>query len=192
MDFGSVRGSVRFASCKADRFVVAPITTNREVPTQMRVVYLSGSREAGDPAILRTGEAGYLIVEANNQFSTETRVQLSANSTHALLGHGVVDALNELPIQGRVGRGRDVIIPPGELHTARRVFYAADAKTYGQDYEFVVDEPDEGGESEKNEDGEEVEYRIKIDNREYQHALSGLQYLLSTASSEGIAVWIRI
>jgi hypothetical protein len=155
----------------------------------MRVVYLSGSSEAGAPAILRTGEAGYLIAEANNQFSTETRVRLSENSTHALLGHGVVAALNELAIQGRVGRGLDVIIPPGELEAARRVFYAADSKTYGQDHEFVVGVPDEVAE---NEHVEEVEYRIKIDNREYQHALSGLQYLLSTASSEGMAVWIRI
>jgi hypothetical protein len=37
-----------------------------------------------------------------------------------------------------------------------------------------------------------VEYRIQIDNREYQRSLSRLQYLLSTASREGRIVWIAI
>lgn len=151
-----------------------------------RVVYLSEEEPAASEVSLRSGEAGFLIIDEAHQFVAEPRMQLSANTTHALLGHGVVAQLNELPLQGRLGAGLDVIIAPGELDRAIEVLYEADTKTYGAEFEFViaVDAIDAGT--------PDIEYRIQIDNREYQHALSGLQYLLRTAAHEGMAAWIRI
>ena len=74
----------------------------------------------------------------------------------------------------------EVLIPPAELDAAQQLFYRADTKTYGESYEFVVDAQ------------RQIEYRIRIDNREYQNTLSGVQYLLRTASHEGMAVWLLI
>lgn len=153
---------------------------------------LEGPRAGRDPVALRTGSAGFVYVDADGTVSDDLRLRLSANSTYALLGHGVVDALNALPLQGTLGRGRKVLIPPRDLEAARELFYRADARTYGRRYEFVVD-----GEFVRaaNEGGPETtgtELRIRIDNREYQNTLSGLQYLLRTASHEGLAAWILI
>jgi hypothetical protein len=135
-------------------------------------------------AALRRGEVGCLFPGPDGNFVSETRLRLSPNSTHALMGHGVIDALNELPLEGRLGSGLQVVIRPPQLEAVRRLFYLADAKTYGGTYEFVL-----GIDSDHE---EEVEYRIRIDNREYQHTLSGLQYLLRIASREGMAVWMTI
>ena len=93
-----------------------------------------------------------------------------------MIGHGVVDALNALPIEGRVGDGEDALIPPAVLEDACSLFYEADRKTYGAIYEFVVATRLES---------ELVEYRVRVDNREYQAALSRLTFLTSTASREG-------
>ena len=147
----------------------------------MRVEYLS----IEDSAVpLRDGEVGCLFADSGGGFTSDTRLRLSANSTHALLGHGVIDSLNALPLDGHLGSGLQVVIPPPRLESARRLFYLADAKTYDGQYEFAV--------ATGSENDEDVEYRIRIDNREYQNTLSGLQYLLRIASREGIAVWIRI
>ena len=89
--------------------------------------------------------------------------------------------MNELPLQGRLDTGLQVVIPPAQLESARQVFYQADEQTYGRSYEFAVGEAVDG-----------VSYRIRIDNREYQHTLSGLQFLLRTASHDGVAAWITI
>ena len=39
---------------------------------------------------------------------------------------------------------------------------------------------------------EPVEYRVRIDNREYQVTLARLRYLVSMASREGHAAWILL
>ena len=129
---------------------------------------------------LRTGSAGWLYAGDDGSLRNEVRLTLSPNSTHALIGHGVVDALNELPLQGRLGTGMEVLIPPAQLDSARELFYRADTKTYGASHEFVVDAH------------EGVEYRLRIDNREYQNTLSELQYLLRRASHDGMAIWLMI
>ena len=150
----------------------------------MRVEYLTTKLPPVPAAALRRGEVGCLFPGSGGTFVSETRLRLSANSTHALMGHGVIDALNELPLEGRLGSGLQVLIPPAQLEPARRLFYLADEKTYGGTYEFVL-----GIDTHR---GDEVEYRIRIDNREYQNTLSGLQYLLRIASGEGMAVWMTI
>ena len=149
----------------------------------MRVIYLaSGSGGLADD-LLRTGEAGCVSLTAEGELELDTRVRLSPNSTHALLGHGVIEQLNALPIEGTLGAGHEVLFPPAHLETARSLFFEADRKTYGAIYEFVVATHD---------DPEPIEYRVRIDNREYQSTLSHLTFLMSVASREGLAVWMRI
>jgi hypothetical protein len=150
----------------------------------VRVIYLrEGAVGEAHAPRLRCGAAGCAWLTEDGSMASETRVQLSANSTHALLGHGVVDALNELAIQGKLGRGLEVIIPSEVLDLARSIFYEADGKTYGASHEFSLGHGVGAG---------RVEYRIRIDNREYQRTLSALQFLLSSASREGRLVWLRI
>jgi hypothetical protein len=156
------------------------------VPSK-QIVYLSPEHFDAPPAPYRSGEAGYVWLAENGALETDTRVALSANSAHALLGHGVVEALNELPLDGRLGSGLEVIVPPASLEDARSMFYEADRKTYGARYEFVV-EPEDAA----REDSSDVEYRIRIDNREYQRTLTRLTYLMTMASREGRAVWLRL
>jgi hypothetical protein len=149
----------------------------------MQVVYLADEDRDDPPPPYRTGEAGNAWLGESGRLETDTRVRLNANSAHALLGHGVVDALNELPLEGRLGTGQPVVVPPAVLDDARRVFIEADRQTYGARYEFVA------GTSEQP---EPIEFRIRIDNREYQSTLARLTHLASQASREGRAVWLRL
>ena len=149
----------------------------------MRVVYLAAGRRGSPPPPFRTGAAGHFWLSEDRTPEQETRVALSANSTHALLGHGVVDGLNRLSLEGRLGEGREVVIPPATLEAARRIFIEADRTTYGASYEFVAGERCEP---------DPVEYRVRIDNREYQRTLARLVYLCTMASRNGRAVWLRI
>jgi hypothetical protein len=149
----------------------------------MRVVYLgSGALDAGR-RFLRAGEAGLLALAADGGFDTEVRVQLSPNSAHALIGHGVVELLNALPLEGTLGAGAPAVIPPASLEAARAIFYEADRKTYGGEWEFRVGA--EGG-------SDPVEYRLRIENREYQVTLVRLVDLTTRASRHGHAVWLQL
>lgn len=150
----------------------------------MRVEYLTEDLTPVPGAPLRCGSAGFVRLASDGKFVSEPRLRLSANSTHALLGHGVVALLNQLPLQGLLGSGQQVLLPPAQLEPARLLFYRADERTYGRSYEFALGSGADGNDS--------VEYRIRIDNREYQHTLSGLQYLLRTASHDGLAVWMTL
>jgi len=152
------------------------------MPVEPRVVYLQPNEFSEPPRPFRAGEAGTTWIGSDGQIEMESRVLLSTNSTHALIGHGVLGELNRLPIEGHLGRGLEVLLPPASLEPALAVFYAADRKTYGARYEFVAEQSEEPC----------IEYRIRIDNREYQRTLSRLQFLVSSASRDGRAVWIRI
>jgi hypothetical protein len=149
----------------------------------MRAVYLSREEVGTPPPPYRTGEAGVVLIDESGALQTRATVPLSANTVHALLGHGVVDALNALPVEGRIGDGLEALIPPAILDDARQILYDADRRTYGGRFEFVV---------ERRSEPDPVEYRVRIDNREYQASLARLQYLVSQAGHDGLAVWIRI
>ena len=148
----------------------------------MRIQYLSEEDGPVYAVSLRRGRAGFVCLGDDGNLVTERRMVLSANTTHALLGHGVIAALNELPLHGQLGSGLQVLIPPPQLEPVRDLFYRADEKTYGRQYEFVLATVAEPA----------VEYRIRIDNREFQHALSGLQFLLRSAAHEGMGAWLQI
>lgn len=148
----------------------------------MRIVYLDPEEDPPPPPY-RTGEAGHVWMAEDGGIHSDVRVELSANSTHALIGHGVLEELNRLPLDGRLGEGRQVLLPPAVLDAACAVIAHADRWTYGGTWEFVagvVEEP------------ERIEHRVRIHNREYQVTLARLSYLMSTASREGRAAWIRI
>jgi hypothetical protein len=98
-----------------------------------------------------------------------------------MLGHGVVDELNRLPLMGELGNGLDTVIPQAELRAAAGILYEADRNTYGGTWEFEVGFDTSGS-----------LYRIRIDNREYQSGLLRLTDLLNAASRIGYAVWLRI
>ncbi len=149
----------------------------------MRTVYLDPEAEGPPPPPFRTGDAGHVWVGGDGGIESDLRVHLSANSTHALIGHGVVEELNRLPLDGCLGEGLQVLLPPAVLDAARAVFSRADRRTYGGSWEFVAG---------VSEEPEAVEYRVRVHNREYQATLARLTYLMSTASREGRAAWIRI
>ena len=149
----------------------------------MRRVYLAAEEFDDPPPPFRRGEAGLVWLGADGSMKIDTRVRLSANATHALEGHGVLDALNELPLEGRLGEGRDVIVPQQVLEATSALLYEADRRTYGDNWELVVARL--GGE-------EAVEYRVRVDNRDYQRNLLRLTDLLALASRRGHAVRLRV
>ena len=146
-------------------------------------VYLQAAEIDDPPPPFRTGEAGLVWVGGAGTLETDARVPLSANAVAALFGHGVIDELNRLALEGRLGSGRDAILPQGILEKAAAILYEADRKTYGGTWEFVVDRAG---------DPEPVEYRVRVDNREYQRSLLRLTDLLTLASRNGHAVRMRL
>lgn len=149
----------------------------------MRVVYLGSETSDAARRFLWAGEAGLLSLTDDGGFETDVRVQLSPNSAHALIGHGVVDLLNALPLEGTLGSGAPAVVPPAALEAAREIFYEADRKTYGGRWDFPVG----------REDGPDpVEYRLRIANREYQVTLVRLVDLATRASRYGHAVWLQL
>jgi len=147
----------------------------------MRVVYLAADDFDSPPPPFRTGAGGRVWMNERGELETDERVRLSANTVHALEGHGVLGALNRLPLElGRLGDGREVLVPQAALDDAADIFTEADRKTYGAVHEFVV----------VRENG--TEYRVRIENREYQRALARLRDLIVAASRQGYAVWLRI
>lgn len=146
-----------------------------------RVVYFDHARATERQEGFGTGEAGVVRLTKEGFFESDTQVVIGANAYHALLGHGVVGGLAELPLlHGPLGGGRDAILEPGGLDRAAHLLYEADRRTYGRTFEFLV--------------GEQAgrEYRIVIDNRAYQRTLARLQFLITSASRGGHAVRLRL
>lgn len=149
-----------------------------------RVVYYDHAADRAQQPGFRAGTAGFVRLRPDGLAETEPRVEIGPNSLHALEGHGVVDALNALPLAtGPIAAGRDAVLRPAGLSRASRILYDADRRTYGATWEFVVGARD--GPS-------PVEYRLVVDNRDYQRTLSRLQYLVTLAGREGHGVWIRL
>jgi len=138
-----------------------------------------GDRNPSPP--FHSGEAGFIWINAQDFVETDWRFQVPSNSLHALHGHGVVDRLNDLEqLAGPIGGGQDAALAPSAAEEASRVFYDADRMTYGQLHDLFVAEY------------EGVEYRIVVDNREYQRTLSKLQFLSTTAARHGHGLRLRL
>jgi hypothetical protein len=147
----------------------------------VRVTYLDPEQFDAPPPPFRTGAGGRVWLSERGELETDERVRLSANTVHALEGHGVLALLNRLPLElGRLGEGRQVLVPHAALDDAADILTEADRKTYGGSFEFVVAAA--GG----------IEYRARIDNREYQRALARLRDLIVASGRQGFAVWLRV
>ena len=146
-------------------------------------IFLRAKDFASPPPPFRTGTAGLVHLDERGDFDLEERVQISANSLHALIGHGVVDRLNELALEGSLGTGAPVMIRPSLVEDARSILYDADSQTYGSEWEFVV----------AREEGKPpTEYCLRVVNREYQITLVRIVDVLNRASRHGAAVWLAI
>ena len=140
-----------------------------------RVVYFDHSTQTENPsAPFRIGEAGFVWVDENGDMTSDTRVLIPPNTLHALDAHGVIDQINALDLAfGPLDEGREAVVAPATVEDVTRIFYEADRMTYGQVHDLCV----------ASIDG--TEYRIVIDNREYQRTLSRLQFLCGTAARLG-------
>jgi hypothetical protein len=155
-------------------------------PRDVRIVWFDPATSADPPAPFRAGEVSSFEWGAGDVV-TRARVTVPPNSLHALYGHGVVDALNRQPLaHGPIAPHADAVLRANALSEASRILYEADRTTYGRTWEFAVD----GGLAGTG--AGNVEYRIAIDNREYQRTLSRLQYLVVLAGREGRAVRLRL
>jgi len=152
--------------------------------TRFRTVYYEHRRPAEQQRAFPTGEAGFVVLGADGEWSAETEVWISPNSHCALRNHGVAEQLAELSSAlGSIEGARDLLISPGRSENAAHLFYEADRKTYGDRYDFVVLE---------QELPEPVRYRVAIDNREYQQTLSRLQFLATRATRNGYGLRLSL
>ena len=150
----------------------------------MEIVYFDHARTGEAQEGFGRGDAGKVWLGKNDIFESDSSVLVSGNSYHALVGHGVVARLGALPVQfGPIGEGRDAVLQPSVLEDAAQILYDADRMTYGGTFEFcaaTVRLPTP------------CEYRVVVDNREYQRTLARLQFLMSSAAREGHAVRLRL
>lgn len=153
----------------------------------MKTVYFDHRHAGEPPPPFRGGEAGWVWMSEEGIAETESHVVISPNSLHALHGHGVVDQLNTLDLLlGRIGDGKPAVLAPGATPAASRIFYEADRLTYGARHDLRVDAPGlEAG-------APGAEYRILVDNREYQRTLSQLQFLATGAMRNGYGVLLTL
>lgn len=151
--------------------------------TGARRVFLAPDDWHDPPPPFRTGAAGLLRLDAQGDFELDERLRISANSAHALIGHGVVEGLNALGPEGTLGEGLPVVFRPALVTAARSLLYAADPTTYGGAFDFVV-AVDTGPPP--------TEFRVAVDNREYQVTLVRLVDVFQRASRRGEAVWITL
>ena len=147
-----------------------------------RIVYFDHSTQTDDPsAPFRIGEAGFVWVDEDGDMTSDTQVLIPPNTVHALHAHGVLDQINALDLAlGPLGEGHEAVVAPAAVEDITRIFYEADRMTYGQVHDLCVAAIDE------------TEYRIVIDNREYQRTLSRLQFLSGTAARLGRGLRLRI
>ena len=146
-----------------------------------RVIYFDHETQTSHPPPpFASGEAGFVWVNDEGEFASDTQVQVPPNTVHALMGHGVLNELNRLElVLGPVSRGCDAVVAPASVEQAARIFYEADRMTYGAVHDLLVERI------------QEIEYRIVVNNREYQRTLSRLQFLSGTAARLGRGLRFR-
>ncbi len=149
-----------------------------------RIVYYDHGERAEAQPRFPHGEAGPVVVASNGEWTADTEVWISPNSHCALLNHGVARELGAIEsVEGSVGNGLDALVAPAAAERVARIFYEADRQTYGARYDFLAC---------LDEAPVRVEYRIQIDNREYQQTLSRLQFLATTAARHGHGIRLRL
>ncbi len=146
----------------------------------VRILYYDHNRPEQDQAPFRHGEAGTIWLDGEGLPDSRRRLTIFPNALHALWEHGEVDALRKNGIAG-LEPGIETLIPPGSIDDVAAVFRRADRRTYGARYEFLIG---------KGSDPEPTEYRLAVNNREYQRALAQLHFLCTSSSREGHGVYL--
>lgn len=148
----------------------------------MRVWYYDFDGPVKPP--FRSGEAGMVWLSDEDLLETDTRVILSPNSLHSLFAHGVIAKLARLPMQlGRLESGAEGVLSPAAMPEALHVLYEADRETYGVRHDLLVA---------SGWGVPPADYRIVVDNREYQRTLSQLQFLASQTSRLGNGLRLKL
>ncbi len=155
----------------------------RPIESMSRPVHYYDPRsDAGPP--FRRGEAGVVWLSDDGFFETDTRVELAPNSYHSLFAHGVVESLAALPLDvGPLREGGEAVLSPTAMTDVLRVFYEADRQTYGAEHDLLI--AAEFG-------SPPIDYRLAVDNREYQRTLSKLQFLASQAAHMGHGLRLKL
>lgn len=152
--------------------------------TAAKTIYYDHTRPAHEQPEFPTGEAGPVVVRARGEVVGETTVWISPNARCALVYHGAAAALASLPgWQGVVGNGTVAVVGPGGAEAVAEIFYEADRKTYGGQWDALARE---------RVGPARIHYRIAIDNREYQRTLSQLQFMAMTAARSGHGLRLRL
>jgi len=142
------------------------------------------SRPGATRSPFRSGEAGMVWLTEEGYFETDTRIAFGPNTYHSLVVHGVVAALAALPLEmGPLEVGSEAVLAPASLPAALRLFYEADRETYGVKHDLLVA---------RAWGSPPADYRIEIDNREYQRTLSKLQFVASEASRMGHGLRLKL
>ena len=147
-----------------------------------RAYYYDPAEEIRAP--FRSGEAGVVWLSEEGFFETDTRVELDPNAYHSLFAHGVIDALADLPMQmGPLAVEGEAVLAPSAIPAALHLFYEADRETYGVEHDLLVAEAF---------GSPPLDYRIAVDNREYQRTLSKLQFVASEAARMGHGLRLKL
>jgi hypothetical protein len=147
-------------------------------------VYYDHAQPVAEQPGFRIGAAGVFKPVEGGGFETLERVVLSPNSCHALVEHGITDVLAALPLEvGPLEPGRQALFAPSSLDDVARVLYEADRTTYGRTHDFAIGEVHSPA---------WIQYRLIVDNREFQRTLARLQFLVTSAGRHGEAVWLQI
>ncbi len=147
-----------------------------------RVQYFDPFSDVHPP--FRCGEAGVVWLSEEGFLETDTRVSIDPNAYHSLFAHGVVDALARLPLDlGPLCEGGEAVFAPPSMPEALRIFYEADRETYGARHDLLVA---------RAWGSPPIDYRIEVDNREYQRTLSQLQFLASQAARMGQGLRLKL
>ncbi|MCG8588355.1 MAG: hypothetical protein MJE66_03615 [Proteobacteria bacterium] len=150
------------------------------VGSARRSVYYDPERVPVDGSPFRTGGAAAVALGADGELCTEAAVRISPNSLHALWGHGEIDAIARDGLaEPSPAPGVTSLVSPASVEAVLPILYAADRNTYGCRHEFVVAE---------SSGASGVEYRVVVDNREYQRTLAQLQFLFGQAARHGHGV----
>jgi hypothetical protein len=132
----------------------------------------------------RRGEAGAVWMSEDGFLETDTRVAIEPNSYHSLVAHGVIDALARLPLDiGPLAVGGEAVFAPAAIPEVTRLFYEADRETYGTRHDLLVA---------THWGSPPADYRIAVDNREYQRTLSQLQFLAGQAARMGQGLRLKL
>ena len=147
-----------------------------------RVIYFDHEAVTEAPVSpFQQGDAGFVWLDDEGNLESDTQVIIPPNSVHAMKAHGVIDQINSLGLAvGVLGEGGEAVVMPGTVEEVTRIFYEADRMTYGQVHDLHVGTIDD------------VEYRLVVNNREYQRTLSRLQFLSGTASRMGRGLRLQI